>query len=174
MDPITIAMGLAQFAPGIAKLFTGSDKAAAVAGHVVSIAQAVTGAPTGEVALMAIQADPGKAMDFQLAMADKQQALEQMYLVDVQDARAMQKAALAQEDVFSKRFVYYFASAWSLFSMLYFLAVTFYPPPSDGVRIADTILGVLIASVIGVMFSYFYGTTRANKTKDDTINKLMK
>lgn len=75
-------------------------------------------------------------------------------------------------DIFSKRFVYYFAAAWSLFSMAYFMAVTFFPPPADGLRIADTILGVLIASVIGVMFAYFYGTTRASKAKDDTINKL--
>ena len=52
------------------------------------------------------------------------------------------------------------------------MGVTFFPPPSDGQRIADTILGVLIASVIGVMFAYFYGSHRASKTKDDTINKL--
>ena len=74
----------------------------------------------------------------------------------------MQVAALSQDDLFSKRFVYYFA-AWSLFSMIYFIAVTFWPPPTDGLRIADTILGVLLASVIGVMFAYFYGTTRGQQ-----------
>ncbi len=171
---IPIAMQLAQFVPGIIKLLTGSDKAADVAGHVVDIAQTVTGTTTGAAALAVIQADPGKMIDFQLAMADKQVSLEQMYLADVQNARAMQIAALGQEDAFSKRFVYYFAAAWSLFSMVYFMAVTFYPPPADGVRIADTILGVLIASVIGVMFAYFYGTTKASKSKDDTIANLTK
>ncbi|MEO7579428.1 MAG: hypothetical protein ABIT83_17595 [Massilia sp.] len=169
---IPIAMQLAQFAPGIIKLLTGSDRAADVAGQVVGIAQTVTGADSAQAAVSAIQTDPAKAMEFQLAVGAQQMDLERIYLVDVQNARAMQVAALAQEDLFSKRFVYYFAAAWSLFSMIYFLSVTFWPPPPEGVRIADTILGVLIASVIGVMFAYFYGTTKANKTKDDTINKL--
>lgn len=175
MAPIILtALKLAQFVPGVVKLLTGNDKAADIAGHVVSIAQTVTGTDSGEAALAAIKADPGKVMDFQLAMADKQGEFEQMYLADVQNARAMQIAALAQEDTFSKRFVYYFAAAWSLFSMVYFMSVTFWPPPADGLRIADTILGVLIASVIGVMFAYFYGTTRSSKAKDDTISNLTK
>jgi hypothetical protein len=65
MDPITIAMGLAQFAPGIIKLITGSDKAADVAGKVIGVAQAVSGTSTGPAALAAIQADPAKVLDFQ-------------------------------------------------------------------------------------------------------------
>jgi uncharacterized protein YacL len=61
----------------------------------------------------------------------------------------------------------YFASGWSIFSMVYFMAVTFAPPAAAGQRIADTILSVLIASVVGVMFSYFYGSTKnsAEKTR---------
>jgi hypothetical protein len=172
MDPISIAMALAQFAPGIIKLLTGSDKAADVAGKVIDVAKVVTGKGDGAAAVTAIQLDPAKAVEFQLAMGAQQLDLERMYLVDTQNARALQVAALAQEDIFSKRFVYYFAAAWSVFSMVYFMAVTFFPPPADGVRIADTILGVLIASVIGVMFAYFYGTNRDSKKKDDTINKL--
>ncbi len=175
MDPITVvglAMKLAKFAPGIVRVITGSTKAEEVAHQVVGIAKAVTGVDSGEAAVAAIEADPAKMLDFQLSWADKQQAIEQIYLVDVQNARAMQIAALGQDDVFSKRFVYYFAAAWSLFSMCYFMAVTFFPPPADGLRIADTILGVLIASVIGVMFAYFYGTTRSSRAKDETINKL--
>ena len=44
-------MCLAKFAPCIINLITGSDKAASVADHVVGIAQAVTGASTGQEAL---------------------------------------------------------------------------------------------------------------------------
>ncbi len=169
---IAIASLLGQYAPGVVKLLTGSTKAEAVAAHVIGIAKTVTGTDTGAAALRAIQTDPAKMIDFQLAMDRRQHDLEQLYLADVQSARAMQIAALGQDDVFSKRFVYYFAAAWSLFSMVYFMAVTFWPPPADGARTADTILGVLIASVIGVMFAYFYGTTRGSKTKDETIAKL--
>lgn len=165
MDPITIAMGLAQFAPGIIKLITGSDKAADVADKVIGVAKAVTGTSDGPTALAAVQADPAKVMEFQQAMAAQQADLEKAYLADVQGARHLQEVALGQDDLFSKRFVYYFAAAWSIFSMIYFIAVTFAPPAAAGQRIADTILGVLIASVVGVMFNYFYGSTKGSAEK---------
>ena len=47
MPLIPIAMALANFAPGIIKLLTGSDKAEDVAAHVVGIAQTITGTPDG-------------------------------------------------------------------------------------------------------------------------------
>jgi hypothetical protein len=53
-------MALAQFAPSLIKIFTGRKKAADVAGKVVDIAKAVTGADTGEAALEANKADPNK------------------------------------------------------------------------------------------------------------------
>lgn len=165
MDPVTIAMALAQFAPGIVKLLTGSDKAAEVANQVVGIAQTVTGTSTGPEALAAMQADKAKVLDFQLAMASKQQELEIAYLEDVQSARAMQISALSQEDLFSKRFVYYLAAAWSLFAMTYFACVTFWPPEAAGQRIADTILGVLISTVLGTILAYFYGSTKGSAEK---------
>lgn len=165
MDPITIAMGLAQFAPGIIKLLSGSDRAADVAAHVVGVAQAITGAPDGPAALQALQADPGKVLDFQQAMAAQQIDLEKAYLADRADARHMQETALAQEDLFSKRFVYFFSAAWSAFAMVYFFAVTFVKVEAAGQRVADTILGVLIATVLGSMMAYFYGTTKNSMEK---------
>lgn len=162
---IPVAMELAKFAPSIIKVLTGSDKAADVAGHVVKIAQTVTDTATPEEALEVIKADPNKIIEFQQAIAAEQVDMEKAYLANIANARAMQIAALAQEDLFSKRFVYYFAAAWSLFSMLYFTAVTFIPLTPAGQRIADTILGVMIASVIGVMFAYFYGSTRGSLEK---------
>lgn len=163
---IPIAMQLAQFAPGIIKLLTGSDKAEEVAGKVVDVAKVITGTSDPVAAVAAIQANPEKAMEFQLAMGAQQIELEKIYLADVQNSRSMQVAALAQEDVFSKRFVYYFAAAWSIFAMTYFTAVTFVNIESDGgQRVADTILGVLITSVIGVMFGFFYGSTKGSEAK---------
>jgi hypothetical protein len=163
---IPIAMQLAQFAPGIIKLLTGSDKAEEVAGKVVNVAKAVTGVDYGPAAVAAIQADAQKMLDFQLAFAAQQMEFERIYLVDVQNARSMQVAALAQEDKFSKRFVYYFAMAWSLFAMTYFTAVTFIDITTEGgQRVADTILGVLISSVVGGIFAFFYGSTKGSEAK---------
>lgn len=51
-------------------------------------------------------------------------------------------------------------------------AVTFIEVSPAGQRVSDTILGVLIASVIGSIFQFFYGSTRGSQKKDDTVNKL--
>lgn len=165
--PIGIAMGLAQFAPGIIKLLTGSDKAADVAQHVVGIAQAVTGTTDPAAAMTMLQADPAKVLEFQQAMAAQQLEMEKAYLAEMGNARAMQVAALGQDDLFSKRFVYYLAAAWSLFAMLYFTGVTFIKIEPAGQRVADTVLGVLISSVLGGIMAYFYGSTKnsAEKTR---------
>jgi hypothetical protein len=160
-----ILLGLAQLAPSLIKYFSGNDMAASVAAQVVGIAQTVTGTAAPDAALTALQADPAKALEFQQKVLEADTLLTAALLADVQNARAMQVAALGQDDIFSKRFVYYFASVWSAFSMLYFCAVTFAPLPAAGQRVADTILGVLITSVVGVMFAYFYGTTKNSMEK---------
>ena len=169
MPLIPIAMALAQFAPEIIKLLTGSDKAEDVAEQVVGIAQTITGTSDGEAALAAIKADPNKVLEFQQAMADRQADLEKSYLLDIQNARQMQIAALSQDDLFSKRFVYYFAIFWSVFSMAFFTAVTFLPIQGFGQRIADTILGVLVSTIITGIFHYMYGSTRGSAAKTEMI-----
>jgi hypothetical protein len=165
MDPISIALGLAQFAPSIIKYFTGSEKAANVAEQVVGIAQTVTGTKAPEEVLAALKANSELAAQFQQKMLEADTDLQKAYLQDVQSARNMQIAALGQDDLFSKRFVYYFAAAWSLFAMSYFVAVTFIPMSQTGQRIADTILGVLITTVLGAMVAYFYGSTKGSAEK---------
>lgn len=162
---IPVAMELAKFAPNIIKLLTGSDKAAEVAGAVVNVAQTVTGTGSGEDALAALRADPGKVLDFQQAMAAQQVDMEKAYLQTVAGAQHMQEVALGQEDKFSKRFVYYLAAAWSVFAMAYFTGVTFFPPAPAGQRIADTVLGVLISTVLGAIMMYFYGSTKGSADK---------
>lgn len=174
MDPVSIGLALAQFAPSLIKLFTGSDKAANVAGKVIDIAKTVTGTDTGDAALAAITADPAKMLEFRQAVMANDADLTKAYLLDTQDARHMQEAALAQGDVFSKRFVYYFAIGWSLFAMFYFLAITFIPLRPEGQRVADTIMGVLIGTVLVGIFHYFFGSTNTSHAKDATISSLVK
>lgn len=162
---LPIALALAQIAPGIIQYFTGSEKAANVAAKVVDIAQTITGTEAPEAALAALQADPAKALEFQQAVLNADIELTKAQLADVQSARHMQEIALGQDDLFSKRFVYYFASGWSLFAMIYFAGVTFGTVTEDGRRVADTILGVLISSVLGSMMAYFYGSTKGSAEK---------
>ena len=165
---IPIAMELANFVPGIIKLLTGSDKASDVAEAVVGVAQAATGTASGADALAKLRADPTAVMNFQAAMSAQQIDLEKAYLENVQNARAMQVAALGQEDLFSKRFAYYFATAWSLFTMAYITGVTFWPPSSDaGKANSATVLGFLLGTAVASIFMWLYGSTKnsAEKTR---------
>lgn len=154
----------AGFAPDIIGKVAGPD-AQNVAAKVIDIAQAVTGTADPDNALAALQADPAKALEFKQAVLAADVDLQKAYLADVGNARQMQIAALGQDDLFSKRFVYYFAAGWSLFAMAYFVAVTFIPMSQTGTRIADTILGVLITTVLGAMVAYFYGSTKGSAEK---------
>ncbi len=88
MDPISIAFGLAQFAPSILKWITGSDKVADASSTVIDIAKKVTGRDTGDEALEAIKADPALVMQFRTAVMAQEADLDKAYLADRQDARA--------------------------------------------------------------------------------------
>ena len=171
MEPITLSL-LAQFAPSLIKWATGNDKAEQVTQTIVDVAQSVTGTSTPESAVATLRSDPEAVMRFQTAVADRQADLEKAYLADTDSARKMQIAALQQDDVFSKRFIYYFAWAWSGFAAIYFLMTTFVEIPSSGQRVADTILGVLVGTVLSGFFGFFYGSSARSQGKDDLIHKL--
>lgn len=167
---IPIAMQLAQFVPGIIKLLTGSDKAENVAGHVVSIAQAVTGTSTPEAAVAAIQADPQKIMDFQLAMSAQQQELEQMYLLDIQDARK-RDTAFVQAGQINYRANALAAAACAL--VLICLGIVVWSSEID--EYAKGTITLVCGRALGwveQIFSFEYGTTRSSAKKDDTIKNL--
>jgi hypothetical protein len=119
-------------------------------------------------------------MDNQVELLKLQQSMinlgldtERMYLEDMQSARAMQSVALNQDDKFSKRFVYYFALFWSVCTALYIGCITFMVIPQENVRFADTILGVLLGTVLGQILSFFYGSSRQSQTKDDTLHSAI-
>jgi hypothetical protein len=97
-----------------------------------------------------------------------------MDLENVKDARAMQTAALAQSDIFSKRFVYYFASFWSFCSVLYIGFITFANIPAANVRFADTILGFLLGTVVATILNFFYGTSKSSQDKTDKLAEMAK
>jgi len=100
--------------------------------------------------------------------------VDRLYLADVQSARIMQNKALEQEDLFSKRFVYYFATFWSLACVLYIGAITFGTIPEDNVRFADTVLGFLLGTLVAQIINYFYGSSVGSKKSGDTIREVVK
>lgn len=97
MDPITIAMGLAQFVPQIAKWITGSDKAEQIAQKAVDIAQAVTGKSSGDEAIKALQVDPNLVLQYRKAVLDQELSFQEMAVQNASDInRTMQAEAAAE------------------------------------------------------------------------------
>lgn len=107
--------------------------------------------------------------DFDLEMRKLDLAEQQALLNDVASARNMQVSALAQDDLFSKRFVYYLAVAWSIFAFVYILGITFYPIPDQSMPFANTILGFLLGTVIATILNFFFGSSLGSKSKTDLL-----
>jgi len=88
---------------------------------------------------------------------------------DIADARDMQKEALKQDDVWSKRFIYIFAGIWSLFAMVFIFAITFGQVSETSIRFADTILGFLLGTVIATILQFFFGSSVTSRKRTDEL-----
>ena len=110
------------------------------------------------------------------AIERKNQELEAVKIEhnNVADARDMQKVALQQSDDFSKRFLYYFAWAWSSASVLYIAGITFATIPAANIRFADTILGFILGTVIATILNFFFGSSKSSKDKDTALAEAIK
>jgi hypothetical protein len=134
----------------IAKKFGVEDSVAAVA-------QAIAGDPEANKKL--------REMEFEYA---------KLHLENVRGARDMQNNALNQSDVFSKRFIYYFASFWSVSAVVYIGFITFATIPKDNIRFADTIIGFLLGTVVATILNFFYGTSKSSQDKTDKLAEMAK
>lgn len=99
--------------------------------------------------------------------------LEKAYLADTGKARDMQMTALQQSDLFSKRFVYYFAIFWSVLAAGFIGAITFTTIPEANIRFADTILGFLLGTIVSQIIQFFYGSSRSSQSKDALIKSVV-
>ncbi len=102
------------------------------------------------------------------AMKHEEFIIEQGYK-DVADARDMQKEALKQDDVWSKRFIYIFSGLWSLFAMVFIFAITFGTIPEANIRVVDSITGFLMGTIISTMIQFFYGSSVSSRKKTDEL-----
>ena len=173
MDPLSIALMLAsKFAPDIIRHFTNSDTAADVATKVIDIAKTVTGKDDAQEASDALQADPALAMQFKTAVMANETELQKAYLSDTQNARA-RDIEFTRAGISNVRANVLAAFASVL--VLICLAVVVWNSQIDD--FAKATITLVIGRAFGwvdQIFSFEYGTTRNNRTKDDTINNLSK
>jgi len=87
------------------------------------------------------------------------------------DARDMQKIALQQSDLFSKRFTMYLTVFWSVAAVAYVGFITFGVIPENNVRFADTILGFILGTVVSTVLNFWFGSSIGSKEKGEALRK---
>jgi len=172
MDPITIALGLAKLTGLDKKIggWLGGDNGAEVAGKISDIAQLYTNTDSPGEALAAIERNKELAHELKMAFMQQSKDLEELAYKNTQSARTMQQVALQQDDIFSKRFVYYFAGFWSLFAVIYITCITFMTIPEASTRFADTILGFILGTVIATVINFFFGSSSGNERRAEKVD----
>jgi len=103
--------------------------------------------------------------------------LEKAHHADRADARSLQKAALASDDIFAKRFIYFYASGLTLltFAFIFYAAFGFdYAKPGNdkAVRVIDTVLGFLLGVSLSAIIQYFFGSSAGSKSKEAKIQEM--
>lgn len=161
MDPITLAMGLAQFAPQVVKWLSGSDKAEAVARQVVDVAEAVTG-KVGAEAMMALQADPNLVLQFRERLAAIDADIEKAYLQDRQHARATHREHWMP-----------WMLTLTLAGMVLLLVAGLFmlPTPPENREVVYLIAGQLIGA-FSTAVAYWLGSSRGSAQKQVQIERL--
>ena len=165
MDPVTVALGLAQIAPSLMRFFGLGEKPTAVVEQVIDIAKTVTGVNDAEAALRVLHDDPDKAHEFRMAVLANDAELEAAYLADRKDARA-RDVALHQAGYTNRRAdLMVIADVIGLVACLVVLALFRKDIPGEVVTILTT-----IASLFGLCLrdahQFEFGSSRGSREKD--------
>ena len=154
---------LGNIAPALATAVAGP-----AGGLVVSaIADKLGVKDTVDEVAKSIAGDPEAAL--KLAQIDLETLKTQH--ANTENARVMQVAALAQSDVFSKRFTMYLTIFWSVSAVAYVGFITFGVIPDKNVRFADTILGFILGTVVATMLNFWFGSSIGSKEKAEALKK---
>jgi hypothetical protein len=141
-----------------------------VAPDILNIAGAVTG-----IDALKVLGDKIKGSD-SISEQDKIIALEMLKidLADLADARDLQKIALQQTDLFSKRFIYYLTIGVFGFSVIIVFLLFFVEIPEKNRDVINFILGVVVGTGLTGIFQYFFGSSQGSRDKADQLKTFMK
>ena len=156
---------LKNVAPALATVVAGPLGGAAVS----AIASKFGVADSVEAVAQAIAGDPEAAQ--KLAEIDLKQF--ELHNANTANARAMQVVALQQDDLFSKRFLMYFAIGWSVCAVAYIACITFAAIPPANIRFADTILGFVLGTIVSTLLNFFFGSAHGSTDKQETIKEVL-
>lgn len=100
---------------------------------------------------------------------------ERMLHADRANARTTQTEATKNDDIFVRRFIYFYASGLTLLTFAFIFYASFfhqYPDAKDASRIIDTVLGFLLGVTLSAIIQYFFGSSAGSKSKEEKIKNL--
>lgn len=171
MDPFTIALGLAQFAPSIMRFLGIGEKSTSVVEKIVGVAQSVTGASTPAEALEMLKINAAKQVEFNMMMLSIEKEMEIAYLTDTQNARSRDIEFVKAG---GKN---YRADSMYILAVILIAALVWVVLKSSIDEYGKGIITLVLGRFLGYLdniYNFEFGTTRASKTKDDTIKSLSK
>lgn len=171
MDPLAVALSLAQFAPSILRFFGAGEKPAAVAEKVLQIAQAATGAQTPEAALAAMKENAQMAQQFQLAVLAADSKLEELFLADRADARDRDVKVRQLAGGANKRADVMLLAAFVAVIAIAALLALGEVEGADAVGGFLITIGGMFARNIGTAFDFEFGSSRGSREKDELLAK---
>ena len=161
---LAIVEGLAKVVPTISRWVSG-DKPENAVHAIAELAITATGAKSLESANAAILTDPEMHIRFQEALLTNSTRLDELAMENTKDARKMQTAALESTSWLAQNFVYMYAMALTLATMIYVACATFMTVPTANVRFVDTVLGFLMGTVLATIIGFFYGSAHRKAPK---------
>ena len=116
-----------------------------------------------------------KLLDFRQQADANELERERLVHADRADARGLQKAALASDDIVAKRFIYYYATGLTVLTFVFIFWAAFFhdfDKNKESARIIDTVLGFLLGVTLAAIIQYFFGSSAGSKSKDEKIKSL--
>lgn len=168
---IATALGLAQFAPSIARLL-GGEKAEEVATKVVNIAQSITGAEDSGSLISHLKENPALLIDFQKEIIRLETEMELGNLRDRQDARYRDIKLIGAGKQNYRADIMVLSAAGGLIMCLGSLAYYSEFLPGEAVGIISTIAGIF-GSCLKDAYAFEFGSSRSSKMKDSTMAAIL-
>ena len=141
---------------------------------VKSITEGLDSLITNKAERLALQMQIEKQVqDYTIRMTELTQQAEDSLYKDIQSARAMQQVALQQQDLFSKRYVYYLSTALILVAVAFDFTLFFVNIPVENRDMINMALGTLNSLGFASVVTFFLGSSRSSAQKTDTINTLV-
>ena len=168
---IASALGLAQFAPVIAK-WLGGNQAEQMAEEVVQVARRVTGHEDPIQMMQLLRENSLLVAEFQKSMMEIEARQELAFLEDRQSARLRDVAFIQGGHKNTRADIMVISAAFGLVSCLGCLTLYSGHMPGEATGIISTIAGIFGACLKDA-FAFEFGSSRGSKEKDSTVAAMI-